>query len=103
MKKITTLIILLLFIQTSISQILKYSTTENIVDLNSVACEQQTDIVSDNTFYRSFILSGFGIIGDYDITSVDYGIEIMSGARQKVRIELRFKRSFLFDPIHRIL
>ncbi|MDX5585523.1 MAG: T9SS type A sorting domain-containing protein [Aureibaculum sp.] len=80
MKKITPLIIVLLFIQTSISQTLKYSTTENIVDLNSVACEQQTDIVSDNTFYRSFILSDFGIIGDYDITSVDYGIEIMSGA-----------------------
>jgi len=80
MKKITPLIIVLLFIQTSISQTLKYSTTENIVDLNSVACEQQFDIVSDNTFYRSFILSDFGIIGDYDITSVDYGIEIMSGA-----------------------
>ena len=83
MKKITPLIVLLLFIQMSISQTLKYSTTENIVDLNSVACEQQTDIVSDNTFYRSFILSDFGITGDYDITSVDYGIEIMSGAPEE--------------------
>jgi hypothetical protein len=80
MKKITPLIIVLLFIQTSISQTLKYSATENIVDLNSVACEQQFDVVSDNTFYRSFILSDFGITGDYDITSVDYGIENMSGA-----------------------
>lgn len=80
MKKITPLIIVLLCIQTSISQTLKYSTTENIVDLNSVACEQQFDVVSDNAFYRSFILSDFGITSDYDINSVDYGIEIMSGA-----------------------
>ena len=83
MKKITPLIIVLFIIQTSISQTLKYSTTENIVDLNSVACEQQFDVVSDNTFYRSYLLSDFGITGDYDITSIDYGIEIMSGAPEE--------------------
>ena len=80
MKKITPLIIALLCFQMTFAQTLKYSTTQTIVDLNSVACEQQFDVVSDNTFYRSFILSDFGITGDYDITSVDYGIEIMSGA-----------------------
>ena len=80
MKKITPLIIVLLCFQMTCAQTLKYSTTQTIVDLNSVACEQQFDVVSDNTFYRSFILSDFGITGDYDINSVDYGIEIMSGA-----------------------
>lgn len=79
MKKITPLFIVLLFIQTSISQTLKYSTTQNIVDLNSVACEQN-DVVSDNTFYRSFLLSDFDISGDFDINSIDYGIELLSGA-----------------------
>ena len=80
MKKITPLIIALLCFQMAIAQTLKYSTTQTIEDLNSVACEQQMDVVSDITFYRSFVLSDFGIIGDYDITSVDYGIEVMSGA-----------------------
>jgi hypothetical protein len=80
MKKITPLIIVLLFIQTMQSQTLKSSTSQVIVDLNSVACEQQFDIVSDNTFYKSFRLSDFGITSSYEISSVDYGIEVLSGA-----------------------
>jgi len=79
MKKITLLFFVLLFIQTSISQTLTYSTTQDIVDLNSVACEQN-DIVSYNTFYRSFLLSDFDITSDFNITSIDYGIEVLSGA-----------------------
>ena len=79
MKKITPLIILL-FTQIIISQTLTHSVSQTITDLNSVACEQQFDIVSDNTFYRSFKLTDFGITGSYDISSVQYGIEVMSGA-----------------------
>ena len=79
MKKITPLIILF-FTQIIISQTLTHSVSQTITDLNSVACEQQFDIVSDNTFYRSFKLTDFGITGSYDISSVQYGIEVMSGA-----------------------
>ena len=79
MKKITPLIILF-FTQIIISQTLTHSVSQTITDLNSVACEQQFDIVSDNTFYRSFKLTDFGITGSYDINSVEYGIEVLSGA-----------------------
>ena len=78
MKKIT-LLIFLFITQILLSQQLTHSASQTITDLNSIACEQQIDVTSENTFYRSFNLADFGISSAYDITSIEYGIENLSG------------------------
>ena len=71
--------------QASIAQQLSHSLSQTIDDGNSVACNFR-DIngniiyVEQNTFYRAFDLDDFGITSDYDITSVDYGIERLENA-----------------------
>ena len=69
----------------SFAQQLTHSLSQDIEDGNSVACNFR-DIngniiyVEQNTFYRAFDLDDFSITSDYDITSVDYGIESLENA-----------------------
>ena len=86
MKKITPLaIILLISLQSFFAQTLTHSTSQTILNGNSLACNTK-DINGDvifvnaNTFYRAFDLNDFGIVSDYDITSIDYGIESLTDA-----------------------
>ena len=71
--------------QASIAQQLTHSLSQTIDDGNSVACNFR-DIngniiyVEQNTFYRAFDLDDFGITSDYDVTSIDYGIERLENA-----------------------
>jgi len=79
MKKITPLVIVFLFtIHLVIAQNISHSTSLTIKDNHSVSCNTG-GITRTNTFYRSFDLNDFGITSSYDITSVEFGIETMSG------------------------
>ena len=82
MKKITLLVILFFAVnmQFIIAQTLTHSTSQTIEIDNSLACELFTGIIKDNTFYRHFVLSDFGITSSYDITSIDYGVEKLVNA-----------------------
>ncbi len=79
------MLIVLFTWQASIAQQLTHSLSQTIDDGNSVACNFR-DIngniiyVEQNTFYRAFDLDDFGITSDYDITSIDYGIERLENA-----------------------
>lgn len=79
------MLIALLSWQISSAQQLTHSLSQTIDDGNSVACNFR-DIngniiyVEQNTFYRAFDLDDFGITSDYDITSIDYGIERLENA-----------------------
>lgn len=52
---------------------ISHSQAINIVDLNSVACPGD-----DDRYLRTFDLSSFGINSDFEVTSVDIGVETSS-------------------------
>ena len=51
-----------------------HSASQAITALNSVSCNAG-GLHSDNSYYRVFDLSTFGIAGQFDVTAVQYGIE----------------------------
>ncbi len=55
------------------------SITQNIVSGNSVACNNGVATTA-NSYFRSFVLSNFGITNDFQITNVSIGIESAIGA-----------------------
>ena len=55
------------------------SATQNIVTGNSVACNSG-GLHTDNSYFRSFVLSSFGISGDFTISDVSIGVEQAIGA-----------------------
>lgn len=81
MKKITPLVIVLLFtVQAIFSQTLTYSLSQVVEDGNSRACELSSGIIENTTFYRNFKLSDFGITTNYSITDVEFGVEKLINA-----------------------
>ncbi len=57
---------------------LTHSLDQSIIPANSIACAFLPEgITAENSFYRSFDLIWFGIIGAFDVTSVDIGIEVV--------------------------
>ena len=80
MKKITPLILLLLFtVQHILAQDISHSTSLTIKDNHSVSCNS-TGIIRANTYSRVFNLNDFGITSTYDITEVQFGIENLINA-----------------------
>jgi hypothetical protein len=51
------------------------SSSQAITSLNSVSCNNGTGH-TENSYYRAFTLSSFGISGAWDIQSVDVGVEL---------------------------
>jgi len=51
------------------------STSQSIASLNSVSCNNEIDGHAENSYYRVFTLSTHGITSQFDITSVEVGIE----------------------------
>ena len=86
MKKITPLVIIaFICLQSVFAQTLTHSTSQNIINGNSLGCNTKDGggnviFVQATTYYRAFDLNDFGIISSYDITSIDYGIESLSDA-----------------------
>ena len=61
---------------TAQAQTITESSTNTIVPGNSIACNQTgTNITDENSYYRAFDLSTFGISGTWDITSAMFGVE----------------------------
>jgi len=44
--------------------------------VGSAACADANGVTGDNQYWRSFVLSGFGITEDFTVTMVDIGIEL---------------------------
>lgn len=76
MKKITFLICAIFALNLN-AQTITHSSTQDIIALNSVACSGD-GVISDNIFYRSFVLDDFGINTDWDINTVEFGIEALT-------------------------
>jgi HYR domain len=51
------------------------SSSQAITALNSVSCNNGIGH-TENSYYRAFTLSSFGIAGQYDVASVDIGVEL---------------------------
>jgi subtilisin family serine protease len=58
-----------------------HSTSQTIMGGNAVACSPDGGVTtSSNQYLRAFTLADFGIFGDFDVTSVDFGIENLTGS-----------------------
>jgi len=67
------------------------SSSQTITDLNSVSCNNSVDGHSDNSYYRVFTLSDDEITSQFDVTSVEIGIETASsgtGGQQPATVYL---------------
>jgi hypothetical protein len=60
-------------------QQITHSATQNIVGLNSVSCNAG-GLHTDNGYFRQYDLNAFGILQDFEVSSVDVGIENATGA-----------------------
>jgi hypothetical protein len=58
-------------------QTITQSSSQAITSLNSVSCNNGIGH-TDNSYYRAFTLSSFGITNQFDIASVDIGVEVAS-------------------------
>ncbi|MEZ4779887.1 MAG: HYR domain-containing protein, partial [Flavobacteriaceae bacterium] len=55
------------------------STTQNITPGNSVTCNAG-GVPTDNSFFRAFDLSTYGITDDFNVTDVEFGFEAINGS-----------------------
>ncbi|OQY47343.1 MAG: hypothetical protein B6242_05205 [Anaerolineaceae bacterium 4572_78] len=68
--------------------ILTHSASQEILEANSVSCNDGT-AHTDNSYFRVFDLEAFDINGDFDVTSVEFGIESAASAgSQPVTVNL---------------
>ncbi len=60
---------------------ISHSATQDIVQANSVSCNggDPDFFHAENSYYRTFLLSNFGITSAFDITRVEIGIEQATG------------------------
>jgi subtilisin family serine protease/subtilisin-like proprotein convertase family protein len=66
-----------------------HSVSQAIVAGNSVACSSDGGVTTtENQFLRTFTLEDFGILGEFDVTEVQFGIENLSGSAQTLAINL---------------
>ena len=61
------------------STTITHSTSQTILSGNSVSCNL-TGLHADNSYFRAFNLTNFGITEDFNITMVEIGIEQATGA-----------------------
>jgi hypothetical protein len=71
------------------------SATQNITPLNSVSCNSG-GVHTDNSYFRVFDLASHGITSDFEITSVETGVEQSTPTGPSQPIEWKFY--FLTDP-----
>jgi hypothetical protein len=65
---------------------------------HSVACEAQTG-TADNTYYRSFALSDFGIGDDFTVSRVDFGVEEASSPGDSQSLTLTLYEGTSLAPL----
>ncbi len=69
---------------TTISQ----STSMTVASGSSVACGYGGGITADGHYYRSFVLSNYGITTAWNVTNVTFGIESANGPDQPITVKL---------------
>lgn len=66
-----------------------HSESPTIVAGRSVACARSRGVVTTATGYlRHFTLDDFGIVADFDVSSVAFGVESLTGAPQEITVNL---------------
>jgi subtilisin family serine protease len=59
-----------------------HSLSQDIVELNSVACSPDGGFsTTENSYLRAFVLDDFGIVGDFAVAEVSFGIETIDPAQ----------------------
>ncbi len=66
-----------------------HSTSQDIVTINSISCNAGGSH-ADNGYFRVFDLASFGVASDYEVSSVDFGIEnaVGMGGNQSATVNL---------------
>jgi Zn-dependent metalloprotease len=54
-----------------------HSLDQSIMEYNSVACWNGVDATTDNSFWRAFNLLDFGISGNFEVSNVEIGLEVI--------------------------
>lgn len=80
MRKIFTSLAVVIVTGTTFAQVISQNATQNtVVATGSVACGNQAGgFTSDNSYYRVFKLSDYGINYNYNITNVAFGVQTAS-------------------------
>lgn len=68
-----------------------HSQSQTITPENSVACVNGQGYHADNAYLREFSLTAFGISGAFNVTNVEFGVEMAdggSGSTQPIRVRL---------------
>ncbi len=69
------------------------TTTDTILPLNAVSCNNNSPnfLHTDNRYFRVFDLGVAGVVGDFNVTSIDVGIEkaIGNGGTQNIVVSLQ--------------
>jgi hypothetical protein len=80
MRKIFTSLAVVIVAGTTFAQVISQNATQNtVVATGSVACGNQAGgFTSDNSYYRVFKLSDYGINYNYNITNVAFGVQTAS-------------------------
>jgi hypothetical protein len=74
-----------------VSITLNETTSSAIVALNSRACANSFGVTAENSYYRAFRLSDFGINSAFNVTSVSYAVESAAaevGTSQGVQVRI---------------
>lgn len=75
----------------SVPRTITHSQSQSIMSNNSIACINQQGFHSDNAYLREFRLNDFGITGPFNVSQVQFGVELAeagSGSAQPVRLRL---------------
>lgn len=68
---------------------LSHSTSDAIVTGNSVGCSQDGGFsTTENGYLRQFVLPDLGVTGDFAVTSVTFGVEVLRPTGQTIGVNL---------------
>ncbi|HEY8471235.1 MAG TPA: hypothetical protein VIL37_01190 [Natronosporangium sp.] len=66
-----------------------HSTAPTIVASSAVACARNRGVLTTETSYlRQFTLDDFGIVDDFQVSSVAFGVESLTGSQQPITVNL---------------
>jgi hypothetical protein len=74
------------------NQTITHSSSQAITSNNSVSCNQ-VGLHTDNSYWRAFNLPSFGINGQFNVSSVQIGVEVANGASGSQPITVRIHRT----------
>ena len=79
MKKFTFLMLFFAIATFGVkAQTITHSNSQDIEANEGIACNNG-GILNDNDFYRTFVLADFGIVSPWNVTSIELGVEELTG------------------------